>query len=361
MVSVLFFSILILSACSSQNQYPDASICGGMAAVQCEDGLLCLFDGAHEGAEGVCLTAEEMAAALAVDAQPATVESNQALDQIDGQEPQETRTPYYDKAMLATSVTGNDWELINDNLAVQASVPDATVLHTDIGEFTAGTIMSVFVYMSENTPGVEELGIIYSTDNGITWSDLQILTLDSPEEHLPVDPSIIQLDDGTLMIHYFDFSRTKQISSADPYYIYATSSTDGINYTIEQEPVYVSQVTITDPDVIYYNDRWYMFFVSWDDASEEDIEGPSINIAVGDSPYGFTYDSDTHLQGIPGTLENQNSELELYGCDNGITRLVSTDVINFDLQGTYPLRGCDPAPVQLEDESYVMLLKGFSD
>ena len=117
-------------------------------------------------------------------------------------------SPYWHDIRFITSKEEN-W---NDGINVifeHGSVPDAIVLNKDVGDFKAGTLMTIFVYFEKEESEIEEIGMLYSEDNGKTWSDIIILTIDGAEGHVPVDPSIIQLEDGSLVLYYFDFSVMK--------------------------------------------------------------------------------------------------------------------------------------------------------
>ena len=50
------------------------------------------------------------------------------------------------------------------------------------------------------------MGLVHSTDNGVSWSDFSFAELNEDDNHNPVDPSIYQLDDGTLLLIYQDLN-----------------------------------------------------------------------------------------------------------------------------------------------------------
>jgi hypothetical protein len=260
-------------------------------------------------------------------------------------------------AQVTTSTDQIDW---GEATTIQeaASVPDALMLTQDIGDFTAGTLMTVYVDASEmeaKGAGYENIGMQYSTDNGETWSEMQKLAIEGSEEHLPVDPSIYQLEDGTLLIHYFDFLATNPQNNADSYDVYVASSSDGLDYTVEQM-AYTQEGMLTDPDLIYYNDQWLLYFVDW--------EYQSISVAYGDDPYSFSDAVNTGIEGIPGTMI-VNDLLHLYGCsiEDGMTASTSSEGTIFDnTWGMHILGGggCDPAPVLLGDGTFLMVFKGFT-
>ena len=264
-------------------------------------------------------------------------------------------SPYWHDIRFITSKEEN-W---NDGINVifeHGSVPDAIVLNKDVGDFKAGTLMTIFVYFEKEESEIEEIGMLYSEDNGKTWSDIIILVIDGAEGHVPVDPSIIQLEDGSLVLYYFDFSVMKN-SKIKKYIFYGASSTDGLHFTVEQ-PIFSSEKIITDPDVIYFNDQWRMFYATPEDDAR-------IHVTTGTDHLNFGNEVTTGIEGIPGTII-VDGELHLYGCGTvngaaGITTSTSTDGTTFTDTKIVKMGDCDPAPVQLNDGSYGLIVKGFMD
>ena len=225
-------------------------------------------------------------------------------------------------------------------LVEHASVPDALVLHTDVGEFKAGTWMIVYVYMP-SASAEEQIGMMYSTNEGQTWSEHTVVPI-TGQDHVPVDPALFQLDDGTLLLYYFDFLANRLYPGMPgERSMHVASSTDGLVYTYSQN-VYTRQTSMTDPDVILYDDTYYLYFATDD----------GVYVAQGSTPYMFENEMATGMTGIPGTLID-NGQLYLFGCGsangvNGITRSIGSNAYTFS--GTTVLGpGCDPAPVTVDE------------
>ncbi|PIN78640.1 hypothetical protein COV16_05690, partial [Candidatus Woesearchaeota archaeon CG10_big_fil_rev_8_21_14_0_10_34_8] len=145
--------------------------------------------------------------------------------------------PYGHYISFTTSNDQKTWDIEKTAIQEHASVPDAIILEHNIGNFRAGTIMAVFVDASvmisqdeKSSKGQEKIGMMYSEDKGKTWSEIQIINIEGSEGHVPVDPSIVQLDDGTLLLYYFDFNAMISKADYDQYKIYVAESQDGLAY-----------------------------------------------------------------------------------------------------------------------------------
>ncbi len=256
--------------------------------------------------------------------------------------------PYYHELFVATSTDGETWSVKDESFVQHASVPDLVLLDQDVGDFNAGTLLTYFVDASDMPAGgQEEIGLMYSTDNGETWSEKEVITIVGSEGQTPVDPSIVQLEDGSLRLYYFDLSTTR--SSSGEFVMYAAYSNDGKTFSVEQA-VFTSTTLMTDPEVILFNDAWFMYF--W---------MGTIVVATASDGLNFAYVDDTGLVGIPGAAV-VNDEVYLYGCSGSVIRATSSDGITFSTEEkVIEMSLCDPAPVFLDDGSFVMIVKGVME
>ncbi|PIW36637.1 MAG: hypothetical protein COW24_04245 [Candidatus Kerfeldbacteria bacterium CG15_BIG_FIL_POST_REV_8_21_14_020_45_12] len=256
---------------------------------------------------------------------------------------------------LATSDNGVTWTLEGRPLIEHASVPDLTVLTQPVNDLPIGTLVGYFVdAKSFHQAGDERIGMIYSTNNGATWSQVVDVEFTGAGNTTPVDPSIIQLNDGSLRLYYFDFSN--DLSSIDKKStFYSATSTDGLKFTVDG-PIYEHNGIATDPDIIYFNNKWHLFF-----AEPKELM-PSIQMITSDSDHFFGETTTIPVSGIPGTLILEN-ELQIYGCgDGGIVISSTKDTVTWAQQEriiSVPENTavCDPAPVQTSDGRYVALIK----
>lgn len=132
--------------------------------------------------------------------------------------------------------------------------------------------------------------------------------------------------------------------------IYSAISTDGINFVMEEGVRLSMTKNMTDPEVVYYNGTWFMYYAGGD------VNG----ISVASSLDGLTFSNhgsvnDSEFMGIPGALV-ENNRIYLYDC-----KVVSesTDGFNFTKTSDFAMRGCDPSPAKYKND-YIMVYKDFS-
>ncbi|MFA4845437.1 MAG: hypothetical protein WC654_02675 [Patescibacteria group bacterium] len=260
---------------------------------------------------------------------------------------------------FATSVDGTAWNLGDEAIAAQASVPDLVALTQDLGSHRAGTLITYFVDASDFAQGGEErIGFLSSTDNGKTWSARSVAKIDGlPDGVVAVDPSVVQLpDDGRLRLYFYDIAegRGQEIGSAAAQStIYSAVSSDGETFAFEGK-VY-RRSGITDPEVVLYNDTWYLFAAA-------QVEG-GVDVAVSQDGTSFDDRGTVKLNGIPGSVVDGN-QLKVFGC--GRSGITSSTMQGYD--GTefgssrllFEAPVCDPDPAILSDGTYAMVMKGFA-
>ncbi len=163
--------------------------------------------------------------------------------------------PYRDSITYALSSDLLTWSPRKVILADHASVPAAVV--------KGDTIFVYFVDVS--TDGVpEQLGMVQTNDEGATWTERQILTIDGLDDKAPADPDPVLLDDGRIRLYFFDINEarvTKPASGIEPpNKIYSAISDDGVHFTMEDGVRFERGGTgIFDPDVNLYDGVWYLY------------------------------------------------------------------------------------------------------
>ncbi|MDG1949404.1 MAG: sialidase family protein [bacterium] len=293
-------------------------------------------------------------------------------------DPEDIGQLYEHHVRFATSADGEDWTLEDGYIAEHASVPDLMTLSHDIGDLKAGMTLSMFVDAEPLEYGLdEEVSYITSVDNGETWSERIRITLDN-QDHLPVDPSLVQMDDGTLRLHYYDFSVTRGGSRDDMVStFYVATSEDGVNFKT-QGATWSMEGVMTDPEVVELNGTWYMYY-----ARHSDDDG---GIWLVTSEDGLTFENPQKIEvfkGIPGALVH-NEEIHLFGCDmGGVVTSSSTDGVNFqelDLSPPVDEFGpggkvihdgptilqtggliCDPSPTIMKNGEWGLVIKVFEN
>jgi len=256
--------------------------------------------------------------------------------------------PYFDSIYFG-SESNNVWmtdsEIINIGFIEEhASVPDLIMLTQDIGNYKNGDLMTYFVDASS---GIEEIGIKSSSDLGVSWSKKKNADISKIEDMRPVDPSIVQLEDGSLRLYFYDF---KNNLNQDLSNIYSAKSYDGINFELEQKVF--SYNHITDPEVIYFNGKWFMYLAN----------NGNVLLAVSEDGLNFEVYQDVVIDcSIPGAFVDNG--VYLY-CNNyaGVNEFFSSDGYNFVLNSVVikstmgEIIG-DSGPAMLSNGNKAMVLK----
>jgi hypothetical protein len=249
--------------------------------------------------------------------------------------------PYHDKISYATStdlLTWTDSEIV---LADHASVPGAI--------YKDNTIYVYFIDVSvDGLP--ERIGLITSNDNGLTWSDEIVITIDDIGDKVPVDPAPFLLDDGRIRLYYFDINEERIApETTTENHIYAAISSDGIHF--EEEGLCFSQISVYDPDVIQVDDTYRMYVGNL-------AENKVISATSADG-ITFTYEGTAYTGGAVPDVFYNNGTYYLYTA--GINIATSTDSITFTatssrFTSTLGITA-DPSVIELNDGTFMMLYK----
>ena len=254
--------------------------------------------------------------------------------------------PYRDRVTYATSTNLTVWVPSGKILAEHASVPGAVIKN--------GVIYVYFVDVSVNGQA-EQLGLISSSDNGQTWTERQILTIEGMGNRAPADPDPVLLSDGRVRLYYFDINEArlnKSESGMEPVNkIYSAISSDGIHFT-QEEGVRFQRPGIFDPDVNLFGNTWYLY--------GGDVAGNKVMVAT--SPDGLTFEEKgtAYSNGAVPDVFQANGQYYLFTA--GINIAVSTDPTAFVGSGqtfhdsNYQITA-DPSVIQLNDGAYFMLYK----
>ncbi|MBI2128864.1 hypothetical protein HYU07_01360 [Candidatus Woesearchaeota archaeon] len=257
---------------------------------------------------------------------------------------------------ITFSSDGKTWEQ-GSLIRKSASVPDLIQLTRDAGKFKKDDLLVYFVdALTMAGPSTEQVGIISSSDLGKTWAEQGTIKLSGKKNKGGVvDPSIVQLEDGSLRLYFFG----PDITSGDPakqegkHKVYSAKSSDGMNFVAEEGTRFEDN-SLTDPEVIYFNGKWLMYY-SVGASSELATSNDGLNFIAVDIEGG-------NVGGVPGALALDNG-VRLFACGKGIATATSTDGVNFKLEQIDILNTdgivCDPAAVKLADGKYAMIYKAI--
>jgi len=254
--------------------------------------------------------------------------------------------PYNDSVTYALSNDLINWNPSGIILAEHASVPGAVMKD--------GTIFVYFVDVS--TDGIkEQLGMVTSADQGQTWSEPTILTIEGIGDRATADPTAIVTDDGQIRLYYFDINepRLGNLVIEDKFTnkIYSAISDDGVNF-IQEEGVRFEREGAFDPDVLYVDGTWYMY--------TGDLQGNKVNVATSTDGLIFSHVGTAYQGGAVPDIWHEDGNWYLFTA--GINIATGTDGLTFETTGQ-EFRDpnsrvtADPSVVQLNNGSYLMLYK----
>ena len=255
----------------------------------------------------------------------------------------------------ATSNDGNNWTRTEEAIIKHASVPDLVELNQDLGPFPSSTQLVYFVDGTDGHGSEDlELGLIYSTNGGETWSDRLFTSMTgAPSGHVVVDPSLVKQPDGSLRLYYFDFPTNPVPGQTGPYEMHTALTTNGIDFTYEGL-AFTFDTLITDPEVVLLEDTWYMYMMA------HDLE--SIQVTTSQDPTKFEGAETVGVFGIPGAMVIQN-QIHLFSCgQGGLEEYTSSNGVDFTLKQEKiapmpPGVQCDPSPEPLADGGYGLVFK----
>lgn len=273
-----------------------------------------------------------------------------------GQGSSQSSGPYYDQTYYSISTDPKQFPAGN-KIADHASVPDVVQLSRDVGSFKKGSFLVYFVDFSQTGKSdvPSTISVISGSPDARTWGTRTPIKLANQVNlGVDVDPAIVQLQDGRLRLYFFgaDITNGDPAQQTTPHRIYSAISSDGINFAVETG-VRVEDTHLTDPDVVYFQNQWYLYY-----------SGIGVQLEV--SPDGLNFTKETlssganDTGGIPGVVALDNG-IRLYGCvrNQGIVTAFANDGRNFTKDGENVVPGgiCDPSPIRLADGRYMLVYK----
>lgn len=240
-----------------------------------------------------------------------------------------------------------------------ASVPEVLACPEDI-DSTACEPNEILIYFidaeSLTSPGDEDIVLIRSTDGGQTWTDKETISLEGKTNIGPaVDPSVVMLEDGSVRLYYYGPDGPFDPFTKSDNSVYSAVSDDGVNFKVE-DGIRLTHESLTDPDVTYWNNKWYMAYSTGQDSG----------LAVSDDSLNFEDLGavSENAGGVPGIFADFEN-LRIYGCSmQGISSAYSSDGLTFtkDVEKVVDVQGgiCDPSISYTESLGYVFVYKLIS-
>lgn len=265
--------------------------------------------------------------------------------------------PWNHQIHFAVSKDGITWNIQESPLMKEASVPDIIVLSGRGKIAGEGTIC---VYTVDARPmkasRFENISRLISKDDGKSWSEPEIVKIEGMTEtnFAPVDPSIVQLEDGKLRLYFYAMKKAAPgVNSTNKFY--SAISEDGINFTVENG-VRFEAAEVTDPEVIFANGEWLMFIShreeSWLARSKDGLN--------------FKRDEKTIFSGggVPGAMALADGRVRVFLCGRGgIKSVIFNPKTNeiFEESGIRANRAADPAIYRQADGNYVAIVKTWTN
>jgi hypothetical protein len=220
--------------------------------------------------------------------------------------------------------------------------------------FAVAMILGMTLGSTTGTLGgdVERMGMVESTDHGVTWMFKGHAQFHAPTLN-PVDPSAI-VDNGLVVVYFFDLSSL----ATDTAVVYRSVATDpgGLDFT-PPSPAFKFAGDLTDPFVLKLTGGKYRMYVNTIGA---------ISSATSNDGFTFTLDAGdrTRAGGVPGAIQLPDGRVRLFVCGRGITSLISENALDFTeepgVRIPVPLGSkitADPNPILCNDGKYRMTYK----
>ncbi len=223
-----------------------------------------------------------------------------------------------------------------------ASVPEVVQLEN-------GDLLLYFVdaeTLNSGSGGTEQIGYSKSSDGGVTWSEKDHVVFSGKINQGPaVDPSLVELEDGTLRMYFYgpDGPITDLAADTTEHNVYSAVSEDGISFAVEEGIRFTAQ-KLTDPEVVFHQGRWLMYYSL----------GTTTGIATSNDGLAW---SDTEFDwsggGVPGAFVDNDDVVHLYGCNpQGLLTASSVDGVEFTEEPVQAFSEtvmgvCDPSPVMM--------------
>ncbi|MDG1949625.1 MAG: exo-alpha-sialidase, partial [bacterium] len=214
----------------------------------------------------------------------------------------------------------------------QFNVPDAIVRENG----------DIYLYMTGQTVGerFNETALAISSDGGENWTYKYLeFGNDYPLERSPVDPDVIQLEDGTIRMFFTAPAGKSTIG------IYYADSSDGINFTYMGSIWIPNEGSALDSTTFKIGDTWHMYIMKDMDASQQfHLESTDAAEFEFDSITTIVYEGETHMPSNGIVIDDKYHLFMFHPGDGMIRSMWTKDGIYF-----YPNEGTSLEPVDKEE------------
>jgi hypothetical protein len=254
--------------------------------------------------------------------------------------------PWSRDLMIATGTDGITFN--TPTTLIEASGVPSAVQDAD------GKIWVAFQWFPEDdADGFDKIALITSSDNGTTWTEPQVMQISGMNSTYvrPYDPTITLTADGTFRM-YFTTGTTFMLDTS---FITSATSTDGINYTWEPGArMDVTNQKNYDAAAILFGSTWHLMTPNADSPLGLAYHATSTDGKTFTEP--TVLGDETSTQNWTGNLLVTDGTMWFYGSgQKGVWRSSSTDGITWSDAIYTNVKLGDPAVVQLENGSYMLI------
>lgn len=256
--------------------------------------------------------------------------------------PQNTNDgPWKGQVKIATSADGLTFTG-NTLLFDHAGVPHLALTKT-------GQLIATIQYFSYDKES--EFNIIaYATsdDSGANWTTLKPIVLSGiPKSGPPVDPTLVQLDDGSLRLYFtlhLDGQARAGLASAKAPTIAGPFAYEGVHLTL-------TDANLLDPAVVKLGSTWH-YFTPKPGTTDKSLHGTSPDGTT------FTWQPEITLSmQMLGSAVIVDGKIRFYGTGpGGVLSALSADGLAWTMDpGVRMAGGVDPGVARLSNGQYIML------
>ncbi|MBI2475198.1 hypothetical protein HYV69_02100 [Candidatus Uhrbacteria bacterium] len=248
--------------------------------------------------------------------------------------------PYYHKIYRAFSNDETSWTKEGKLIKDRASVP--AIIQRDDGSY-------VLYYVDGN---YDTMDCSVSTD-GENFTNGNC-TIYGFTESKAWDPFVLKLDNGYYRMFFVsppDNLETGKIK------IMSALSKDGISW-LQEDGARFDEVDVVDPTVAKIGLTWFMY-------AGYNVSPGNAQVLIAKSSDGLTFKKDRVIDlggNVPDIIKADDGNMHLYFCKNGISRVSSTDGINWSderlaVSAGYSQITCDPSVIKTSKGTWAMYYK----
>ena len=216
---------------------------------------------------------------------------------------------------------------------------------------TDHVLIATYQYFSfENEAEFGYMAYSVSTDEGTSWSDPEVISLEGLPAYgnaLPVDPALVQLDDGDLRLYFTLHAQGDQHTHVAA----ARAASISETFTYEGELFRSEDANLLDPTVIFFDGSWHYF------TPVPGGTGTMNHHATSADGLHFTAQDDINIDmNMLGNPVVVDGGIRFFGSGlGGVVSAFSTDGFEWTLDDGFRAPGVDPGISQLSDGSFMLI------